>query len=289
MTSVAVLERLTLVAPLGVRFRDEATGTFVTDALSVVVYPAHEPERRTQGMATTAASSSSATSPECADDGDSTATDAALRLRARSARPPRPLSALQRRRQAAAAAHPDHRADLAALLAAVDPDGRRGTDGCRSSPPPSRSAPDGMGALRAELLDAGTGGPPRVGAAGSEGRRAAAGDRHGRRAAGASCCRCSTRKPLITLGSPGSIANCRSRSRAGRSTSPFATAGVSRSRRSPTSSTSSRNRPPRPGSNLTADRLDAGHAAVRPRAALATGSGGAGTSTLLITPAGSPP
>lgn len=51
MTSVTVLERLSIVSPLGVRFRDEATGTYVTDSLSVVVYPASQPERRTSGVA----------------------------------------------------------------------------------------------------------------------------------------------------------------------------------------------------------------------------------------------
>ena len=48
MTASRVLERLTMVTPLGVRFRDEATGAYVTDALSVKVYPKGQPERRTQ-------------------------------------------------------------------------------------------------------------------------------------------------------------------------------------------------------------------------------------------------
>ena len=50
MTSVAVLEQLTLVAPLGLRLRDEVTRTDISDGLSVVVYPAAEPERRFDGM-----------------------------------------------------------------------------------------------------------------------------------------------------------------------------------------------------------------------------------------------
>lgn len=50
VTPVTVLERLSIVCPLGVRFRDEATGTFVTDSLSVAVYPAHQPERRSSGV-----------------------------------------------------------------------------------------------------------------------------------------------------------------------------------------------------------------------------------------------
>jgi hypothetical protein len=48
MTSVDVLERLTRVTPLGVRFLDVATGAYVTGALSVEVYPKGEPERRTR-------------------------------------------------------------------------------------------------------------------------------------------------------------------------------------------------------------------------------------------------
>jgi hypothetical protein len=49
VTSVAVLEHLTLVTPFGVRLRDAATSSDVFDALSVVVYPAAEPERRSSG------------------------------------------------------------------------------------------------------------------------------------------------------------------------------------------------------------------------------------------------
>lgn len=50
MSSVAVLEWLTLVAPLGVRLRDEATRSDVAGGLSVAVHPADEPERRTAGV-----------------------------------------------------------------------------------------------------------------------------------------------------------------------------------------------------------------------------------------------
>lgn len=50
MTSVAVLERLSIVTPLGVRFRDEATGAYVTEGLVVALYPAAIPERRIDGL-----------------------------------------------------------------------------------------------------------------------------------------------------------------------------------------------------------------------------------------------
>lgn len=50
MTSVAVLEHLTLVTPLGVRLNDEASSRPVSDGLSAVVHPAGEPERRTSGV-----------------------------------------------------------------------------------------------------------------------------------------------------------------------------------------------------------------------------------------------
>lgn len=49
--NVTVLERLSIVTPLAVRFRDEATRAYVSDYLSVVAYPASAPELRTQGIA----------------------------------------------------------------------------------------------------------------------------------------------------------------------------------------------------------------------------------------------
>ena len=47
MTSVDVLDRVTLVTPLGVRFLDGATGAFVSGGLSAEVYPKGQPDRRT--------------------------------------------------------------------------------------------------------------------------------------------------------------------------------------------------------------------------------------------------
>ena len=50
MIRVAVLEHLTRVTPLGVRFRDTATAGFVSWGLSAEVYPAGHPERRIRGI-----------------------------------------------------------------------------------------------------------------------------------------------------------------------------------------------------------------------------------------------
>lgn len=49
MTGVAVLETVSIVTPLAVRFRDEATLSFVAADLSVVVYPQGVPELATAG------------------------------------------------------------------------------------------------------------------------------------------------------------------------------------------------------------------------------------------------
>jgi len=50
MTGVDILETLTRVTPLGIRLFDSATGSNVTGALSVEVYPKGQPERRTRGI-----------------------------------------------------------------------------------------------------------------------------------------------------------------------------------------------------------------------------------------------
>ena len=50
-TAVAVREELTIVTPLGVKFRDESTRAQVSDELDVVVYPAGLPELRRDGVA----------------------------------------------------------------------------------------------------------------------------------------------------------------------------------------------------------------------------------------------
>jgi hypothetical protein len=50
VTSVAVLERISIVTPLAVRLRDEATLTFFSDGLSAVAYPRGNPELATNGV-----------------------------------------------------------------------------------------------------------------------------------------------------------------------------------------------------------------------------------------------
>jgi len=47
---VRILERLTLVTPLGVQFWDEVSGSIIADGLSVTTYPASNPARRVPGF-----------------------------------------------------------------------------------------------------------------------------------------------------------------------------------------------------------------------------------------------
>src|SRR5215510_4927027 len=44
-------DTLTIVAPLGIRFRDESTGEFITEGLNVAVYKPERPATRTQAVA----------------------------------------------------------------------------------------------------------------------------------------------------------------------------------------------------------------------------------------------
>ena len=46
-----LLERQTVLAPLGLRFRDALTGAAVDEGLSVTVYPAASPRQRTHAFA----------------------------------------------------------------------------------------------------------------------------------------------------------------------------------------------------------------------------------------------
>jgi len=50
VTDIAVLERLTRLTPLGVRLLDAATGSFVTDGITADAYPRVDPERRTRAL-----------------------------------------------------------------------------------------------------------------------------------------------------------------------------------------------------------------------------------------------
>jgi hypothetical protein len=47
-----IIERVTLVAPLGLRFWDRVSGTAIGDGLAVTAYPPDNPARRTQALAT---------------------------------------------------------------------------------------------------------------------------------------------------------------------------------------------------------------------------------------------
>lgn len=47
---VFILDRLTVVSLLGIRFRDSATGSVIDDGLSVVAYPADRPESRVKAF-----------------------------------------------------------------------------------------------------------------------------------------------------------------------------------------------------------------------------------------------
>src|SRR5262245_36226142 len=51
MTPIRILERVTLTAPLGLRFQDVVTGEFVGAGLSVLAYEAGNPARRFQLVA----------------------------------------------------------------------------------------------------------------------------------------------------------------------------------------------------------------------------------------------
>jgi len=48
--SVLILEELTIVTPLGVKFRDESTNAIVSDDLVVTLHPEGAPERKTRGV-----------------------------------------------------------------------------------------------------------------------------------------------------------------------------------------------------------------------------------------------
>ena len=45
-TRMVVLDRLTIVAPLGVRFQDAITGEVIADGLTVSAYPLKQPNAR---------------------------------------------------------------------------------------------------------------------------------------------------------------------------------------------------------------------------------------------------
>ncbi|HEX6096527.1 MAG TPA: hypothetical protein VF432_09405 [Thermoanaerobaculia bacterium] len=289
MTAFPVLERLTLVCPLGVRFRDEATGSFVTDSLSVVVYPVSQPEQRVTGVANTTGVFVFRGLPglrriEFGDEPDLTPRfEFILEVRDRAGRYlPYQVAVLlpQRRILTIELTSP-----LASPLS-VQVGREEGWLPLFSSP--ARSALDGLGTLRADLVDAVTGGPAAwalvEAKAGEQRLVTGMADREGR-----VMLPLFYPKPVITLGSPSSSNTpltqqtwavdftVRYRRRepvpeipdlVDVLTQPAATAWEQIS----------------PLSQWTQATLQFGR-----ELRLATASGGAATATLLITPAGSPP
>jgi hypothetical protein len=282
-----VLERLSIVCPLGVRFRDEATGSFITDSLAVAVYPAQQPERRTQGVSNNGSVFVFRNLPglrETEYDGDQTPRfDFVLEVRDRIGRylPYTVAIKLPQRRILTI----ELTSPLSSPLS-MQTGVEEGWLPLFSSP--SRSAPDGLGVLRAELLDAGTGLPAAwallEAKAGEQRLVTGMADREGR-----VMLPLFYPRPVITLGSPGS-------SNVPLTQQTWAVDFTVRYRR----------REPAPEIPDLVDVLtqpavtaweQTSPLTVWTRATLqfgrelqlATAAGGAGTSTLLITPAGSPP
>ncbi|MEO8380043.1 MAG: hypothetical protein ABI779_10310 [Acidobacteriota bacterium] len=209
MTSVAVLERLSIVCPLGVRFRDEATGSFVTDSLSVTVWPAAQPEQRTSGITNNGTVFVFRNLPGLREvergDGDGAYWAAqtprfafVLEVRDRAGRylPYRlPIQLPQRRILGI-----DLTSPLSSPLA-MQIGLEEGSLPLFSAP--SRSALDGLGTLRAELLDTGTQRPAAwalvEAKAGEQRLVTGMADHEGR-----VMLPLFYPKPVITLGSPGS-------------------------------------------------------------------------------------
>jgi hypothetical protein len=202
--TVFVLERLSSVTPLAVRFRDEATRSYVTDRLNVTVYPAALPELRTPGIANPSGVYVFRNLPGLRDFEQGNGDDAFW-----------------------AALTPGTQRDF--VLEVRDPAGRylpfklavklphRGVLGIddTSSPPnapylplfpsPSRFAPDGMIALRADIVEDAVGQPPAAWAlvtakAGEQRLMTGMADANGH-----VMLPLLYPKPVITLGSPGSV------------------------------------------------------------------------------------
>jgi hypothetical protein len=209
MTSVDVLERLTLVTPLGVRFLDGATGAYVTGALSAEVYPTGEPDRRTRAVVTRTSVFVFRDLPSLSqiERGEG---DAAFW----AAETPRYPFVLDVR-------DGDNRFlpfTLDVLLPArrllgitfnspiLSPLASQTSSSSGSLPvfsSPARAVPDAMGALRAEIVDSGTGGPAAwaLVEAKGPGQPIATGLADG---AGRVMLPLPYPKPVVTLGSPGS-------------------------------------------------------------------------------------
>ena len=209
MTSVDVLERLTLVTPLGVRFLDGATGAYVTGALSVEVYPKGESDRRTRAIVTRTSVFVFRDLPSLSqiERGEG---DAAFW----AAETPRYPFVLDVR-------DGDDRFlpfTLDVLLPArrllgirfnspiLSPLASQTSSSSESLPvfsSPARAVPDAMGVLRAEIVDSGTGGPAAwaLVEAKGPGQPIATGLADG---GGRVMLPLPYPKPVVTLGSPGS-------------------------------------------------------------------------------------
>jgi hypothetical protein len=209
MTSVDVLERFTLVTPLGVRFLDSATGAYVAGPLSVEVYPKGEPDRRTRAVVNRASVFVFRDLPNLGQiergEGDAAfwASQAprypfVLDVRDGDDRfLPFTLDVLLPARRLLGIAFGS---PVASPLASQ-------TSSSNESLPvfssPARAIPDAMGALRAEIVDSGTGGPAAwaLVEAKGPGQAIATGLADG---AGRVLLPLPYPKPVVTLGSPGS-------------------------------------------------------------------------------------
>lgn len=294
MTTVTVLERLSMVCPLGVRLRDEATGSYVTDSLSVAIHPAAQPERRSSGVPNRGSVFVFGNLPGMRDvergDGDAKywseqtpRFDFVIEVRDLSGRylPWRlPVKLPQRRILGLELTSP-----LSSPLT-VQTGREEGSLPLFSSP--ARPVPDGMAVLRASLVDAGTGKPAAwalvEAKAGEQRLVTGMADAEGR-----VMLPLFYPKPVITLGSPGT-------SNTPLTQQTWAVDFTVRYRR----------REPAPEIPDLVDVLTQPAATAWEQTSpltawtratlqfgrelrLGSASGGVGTSTLLITPAGSPP
>jgi hypothetical protein len=208
MTAVTVLERLSLVAPLGVRLRDEVTRAYVADRISAVVYPTAEPERCVQGFANPGGIFVFRGLPGLRDVENGSGDDAFWSA------PRAPLDFTLEVIDGAgrylpfrlAAKLPQRRILTVALISppasppVVQSGEEEGSLPLFSSA--SRAVPDGLGVFRAELVDAGTRRPAAwalvEAAAGEQRRVTGMADRQGR-----VMLPLFYPKPVIVVGSPG--------------------------------------------------------------------------------------
>jgi hypothetical protein len=289
-----VLERLSMVCPLGVRFRDEATGAYVTDSISAAIYPVSQPELRTSGITNQGSIFVFRNLPGLREvehgEGDAKywseqtpRFDYVLEVRDRSGRflPYKlPIQLPQRRILGIELSSP-----IASPLA-IQIGSEEGALPLFSSP--ARAAVDGMGVLRATLVDAGTQKPAAwalvEAKAGEQRLVTGMADLEGR-----VMLPLYYPKPVITLGSPGSTNTpltqqtwavdftVRYRRREPVPEIPDLVDVLTQPAAMAWEQTS-------PLTEWTRATLQFGR-----ELRLSTASGGVGTAALLITPAGSPP